>query len=432
MDINLKISKLQMLIFVFLFFCSCTTAPVRVATPMLPKEIPMEKESKPVQLKRVVVKIKRGTEIGGIQGGLLCVPQPSKLTWRGGRLDIDTDELTDVFREELESANYTVVGDPDALFDDPSAWKAEYLIGGLVTKLQTNMCYPNSGFGNWSYCKGELYMQVDWQVYSRLDRKVVLEISTEGSFKMPNACNSCELDIFNRAFGMATQNLLANEDFYNLMSGNIKTESNIAKVQLLKVPCIEMYSIPLSEHIDDIRAGTAMIFAGDGHGSGFFISADGYLVTAQHVVGEAKYVKVKNATGREFLGEVIAKDSRYDVALIKTEEKNLIPLAINRKPLSVGSNVYAVGSPLSEEFSTTVSKGIVSAYRNEHNINLIQSDVNVLPGNSGGPLVDDFGNVVGITSSGIVMQGSTTGLNFFIPIYEALNQLKVEIENKIN
>jgi len=93
-------------------------------------------------------------------------------------------------------------------------------------------------------------------------------------------------------------------------------------------------------------------------------------------------------------------------------------------PIS-GTDVYAVGTPLSDDLIGTVSKGIVSGIRHEEGRKLIQSDVNVRPGNSGGPLVTKEGLVVGVTVSGLQVKGASQGINFFIPIADALDALKL-------
>lgn len=91
--------------------------------------------SKPIQFTKIVVKLKRGEHIGAMQGGLLCVPQ-GDLNWKGGRISIDSDEFTDAFKEELEKYAFKTVGDTNALFEDPSTWKSEILIAGLIKELK--------------------------------------------------------------------------------------------------------------------------------------------------------------------------------------------------------------------------------------------------------------------------------------------------------
>ncbi|MEO8598740.1 MAG: DegQ family serine endoprotease, partial [bacterium] len=154
-------------------------------------------------------------------------------------------------------------------------------------------------------------------------------------------------------------------------------------------------------------------------GSGFLISADGYLLTNAHVVGDTKNVTVKLTDKREFTGKVIGRDKATDVALVKIDAKQLpfVHLA-NPKDLQVGEWVVAIGSPYG--FESTVTAGIVSAkgrsLPDDTYVPFIQTDVAVNPGNSGGPLFNMNGEVVGINSQIYSRSGGSQGLSFAIPI----------------
>jgi len=167
-----------------------------------------------------------------------------------------------------------------------------------------------------------------------------------------------------------------------------------------------------------------------GQGSGFFISADGYILTNAHVVDDADEVVVKLHDKREFRAKVIGTDRRTDVALIKIEATGL-PVATIGKPsaLRVGEWVLAIGAPFG--FENSVTAGIVSAVGRslpqENYVPFIQTDVAVNPGNSGGPLLTLHGQVVGVNSQIISRSGGYMGLSFAIPIDVAMdvaNQLK--------
>jgi len=170
----------------------------------------------------------------------------------------------------------------------------------------------------------------------------------------------------------------------------------------------------------------AIVFAADGSGSGFLVSKDGYVLTNQHVVGGAKYVKLKWANGEETLGEVVRSDRRRDVALIKADAKGRAPLALRSDAPQLGDPVFAVGTPLDDKLQNTLTKGIVSANRVYEGQPFIQSDVAVTHGNSGGPLLDEKGRVLGLTVSGRAPDGAPVGLNFFIPIDDALRALALK------
>jgi len=396
-------------------------APVREAEVLEAKEIPSGQKAKPVQLKRVMVKIKRGTVIGSWQEGLICL-LGGEIKWKGGQFFFDIAELDSVFRDEFESANYTVVGEPDALFDDPSAWKAEYLIGAIVTDIDVSICGSIAGV------KGQIYLEVNWQVYSRLDRKVVFKTTTEGSYEIAEFSDETYDDLVLNGFGTAIQNLLADEKFYALVAGETQiaapSPESFNKLVLAKST---KYKSSIEHTINDVRMGVVTVFAGGGHGSGFFVDSEGHLLTSAHVVSGAKFVKIKLVTGREILGEVLRKNPRMDIALIKAGEGNMASLPINERELNIGAPVCAISSPLDQSLSSTVTRGILSAYRTVEGNTFIQSDVNVLPGSSGCPLVDHHGNAVGISVAGVFLGGAPAGLNFFVPVNQALNALNVEM-----
>lgn len=154
-------------------------------------------------------------------------------------------------------------------------------------------------------------------------------------------------------------------------------------------------------------------------GSGFIISADGYVLTNAHVVKGADEVFVRLTDRREFNAKVIGSDERSDVALLKVDAKNLPVAKIgDADKLRVGQWVLAIGSPFG--FEQTVTAGIVSAKarsvgRGQY-VPFLQTDVAINPGNSGGPLFDTAGNVVGINSMIYSRSGGYQGVSFSIPI----------------
>jgi len=158
-----------------------------------------------------------------------------------------------------------------------------------------------------------------------------------------------------------------------------------------------------------------------GVGSGFFISADGSILTNHHVVADADEIIVTLTDGREFKAKVIGSDERTDVALIQIDAKGMASLPIgNPKTLKKGQWVLAIGSPFGLE--STVTSGIISAIGRETGdyLPFIQTDVAVNPGNSGGPLLDLKGEVVGINSQIVSRSGGFMGISLAIPIDEAM------------
>ncbi|HEX5338732.1 MAG TPA: DegQ family serine endoprotease [Gallionella sp.] len=158
-------------------------------------------------------------------------------------------------------------------------------------------------------------------------------------------------------------------------------------------------------------------------GSGFIVSADGYVLTNAHVVEDADEVTVRLTDQRELKAKVVGTDRRSDIALLKIPAKDLPVVNIgDSSKLEVGEWVVAIGSPFG--FTNSVSQGIVSAkgrsLPGENFVPFIQTDVPVNPGNSGGPLFNMNGEVVGINSQIYSQSGGYMGLSFAIPINLAM------------
>ena len=171
-------------------------------------------------------------------------------------------------------------------------------------------------------------------------------------------------------------------------------------------------------------------------GSGFIISPDGYIVTNYHVVKGATSVKVTLYSGDTYDATVIGGDSDYDVAVIKINASGLPAVTLgNSADVNVGDTVLAIGNPLGE-LTFSMSQGIVSCCDRAINVdgtpfNMIQVDASINPGNSGGPLVNLYGEVVGIVSAKYSSYSNTTveGLGFAIPISDVQAIITDIIEN---
>lgn len=159
-------------------------------------------------------------------------------------------------------------------------------------------------------------------------------------------------------------------------------------------------------------------------GSGFVISADGYILTNRHVVAHAGQIVVKLNDRRQLLAQVVGQDSYSDLAVLKVDAKDLPTVEIgDPSKLPVGSWVVAIGSPFG--FETSVTAGIVSAKQrslaSDQYVPFLQTDVAINPGNSGGPLFNLAGEVVGINSQIYSQTGGYQGVSFAIPIDIAMD-----------
>ena len=159
-------------------------------------------------------------------------------------------------------------------------------------------------------------------------------------------------------------------------------------------------------------------------GSGFVISADGYVITNSHVVANADEIIVRLSDRREFVARIVGTDKRSDIALLKVNGNKLPVVKLGSSAdLKVGEWVLAIGSPFGFDYSVT--QGIVSAIGrslpNENYVPFIQTDVAINPGNSGGPLFNLDGEVIGVNSQIYSRTGGFMGLSFAVPVDVVMN-----------
>jgi serine protease Do len=372
-------------------------------------------------LKSVKTKFYDNIKIGELQKGWLC-SKTGNIPWNKKVYDLFSSKLAMVVRTELEKAHYPIPA--DTIFDTPkdkAKTTSDLHIGMLIKDVNANLCIKSDGV------LGGVYMKVFWQVYSPEAQKVVFETTTEGVFQPGEKVNITVDRFFLNAFTSAVRNLLARQGYYDAITNMTTIKAVSDGVGALKLKRGNMSVKPLTDIITDLRSAVVTIISDAGSGTGFFVSQDGYLLTNQHVVGAAKFIKVKLPTGRELLGEVLLSDKNRDVALIKTEPIAVHPIIIRISEPNIGEEVYVLGSPLGDKFNTTLTRGILSGYRTFEEKRYLQSDVAILPGNSGGPLLDAKGSVIGVSVAGLGAKG-LAGMNFFIPIGDALTKLNIELE----
>jgi S1-C subfamily serine protease len=214
---------------------------------------------------------------------------------------------------------------------------------------------------------------------------------------------------------------------------NNENDNNIIKEQISVVG-----SLPENSNIQKIVSsttpGVVKIETNNGLGTGFIISKTGLILTNRHVVSGDTNNKVNvtffDGTMKE--AQVVKRDRMADIAILRINNysANMNPLSLcHAQYPSVGEDVVAIGNPLSLNF--TVTRGIVSGIRQTENQSLIQTDAPINPGNSGGPLLNQYGEVIGIINAKKSAMG-IEGFGFAVPIIEALNNLGIQVETTVD
>jgi S1-C subfamily serine protease len=395
-----------------------------------------EQPGRPAFLRQIKTRFEAPGVVGELQNGWFCTRR-GDIVWNQAtqNLLLPTQALTSRFRKELEAAGYPVPVISDAVFEEKKeptdkVAPGPLQVGIFIKEVAVNLC--SKGANEWL---GAVYVKLNWQVFAPELQKVVFEITTEGNYKAETEQVKGSASVLGlNAFAMASRNFLAAPGFLKAVTTPVvqgaaipgdRSKAGPDGADRLQITGVAGTDEPLSQKITRVRAGVATVFGDSGSGTGFFISSNGMLLTNQHVVGKTKFVKVRLTTGRELVGEVMRSDATRDVALIKTEQVGLPPLPVRLVDAAIGEDVFALGSPLGDTFNTTLTKGIVSGMRELGSQPFLQSDVAILPGNSGGPLLDRSGQVIAITVMGLGAKGMA-GMNFFIPIGDALTKLGVQ------
>lgn len=336
------------------------------------------------------------------------------------------------FKEAFADNNYQVITKGEKKFSMQQNTNSDLSIGATIEDVKLAYCGRSGSPNINGYSQNSTYLNIHWEVFDNLSRKVVYETNTEGVDKFLHSAprkNGAALSI-GSAFRQAVLRLLSEQDFVNIVTNKSSQKSyqNTNNDRIIKTNVEVSYGSPNTEfsgQVEKIKQATATIRTTSGHGSGFVISHSGYILTNQHVVQGSQLIVI--IEGKEYPASLIKSDPLRDVALIKINGK-FIGRAIKISPTKpkLGEKLFVIGTPLDEMLDFSISSGIVSAIRDIEGKSYYQTDAAVNPGNSGGPVFDEKGNVIGITVSGhFTRDGGSRNINYLIPIDSALKTLGI-------
>ena len=368
---------------------------------------------------RIRSKIAIGDKIGWVETGLFCTGH-TDLRASTKLEEIASVEAAAAFKAEIAALGVANAAPEISSFDTaPAKSDPDYRVGGVLQSMNLQECRTTTER------KGDFNVAVKWEVFAPKLQKVVFSLITTGSAHIGGfeAVSGREFEA--RAYAQALQAMMTDPGFTALkaVGGPPAASPAVAAAALaplhLKAPAA--LSGGTQPNAPALRNAVVTVLRDNVSGSGFYI-ADGYLLTNHHVVGTTHYVKVRLASGQVLVGEVLRDDARRDVALVRTEPAGMPALHVNMAEPAVGSDVFAIGSPLTQELAGTFTRGVLSGTRQINGLEFLQSDVAVNHGNSGGPLLDGASAVVGIT---VLKIDQASGLSFFIPIRDAANVLQL-------
>jgi serine protease Do len=411
--------------------CGCVSY-VRPLPPVAPASAPaaqaftLSARARKVALKAIVVDLPVGHVFGEIAWGYSgSCHRNEQLINTQGRFDLELKNYRDVFASVMAKRGYSV-DDELEIFRDTKEHAADLLIAAKVVDAGLNECFPNWD-GDRLRVKGTAYLKVAWSVYSPIEKKIVFTTTTEGSTYAEIESNVGEPGLLRVALADSTEKLARDPRFKDVVDPPAAPKPAVAasRMKLRRSP---PFSGELKANLEAVRKSVATVTSNRGSGSGFVVSGDGKLLTAEHVVSGSRFVKITTSAGRECYGEVVAASKPRDLALISVDCEGLVALPLASQKVLVGGEVFLVGTPLTDKLQFSVTKGVVSGIRKIDELDYIQSDVTTLPGSSGGPLLDGSGNVIGVAVDGVAVGSVPVGVNFFVPIVDLEKYLPIQLE----
>ncbi len=321
------------------------------------------------------------------------------------------------------------------LFDyHESTGRAVYELGAVITGL-----YVYNYSTNYEFLAADAQIDIEWQLFDTRTRTVVWkkkEKVTSGDVNLsinvtPGSTTAhyhyidskAAIDV---ALYKSMDQFLNDPEFKSLIEDKETDFSDSKPEEPMAISAVVANKDGRAA-LNEAISNTVTVVVGNGHGSGFFITTNGLLMTCEHVVGGRDVVDVMVSKGVTIKADVVRTNVEYDLALLQLRDANTNPLALGlaSKP-ETGDDVYGIGTPGSLDYSGSLTRGIVSGSRMIETKEYIQTDASVSPGNSGGPLLNARGQVVGVVNAKMIGQG-VEGVSFAIPINVALEQLNVSV-----
>jgi len=342
--------------------------------------------------------------------------------------------FSDGIQEELRISGFicseTDQNSDDNLFDESTKQKsADISVGAIIKDMKVKghlFAYDVNVIYN-----QRIEMEVDWQFYDNNSKKLLSKVTTQAESYMVKESGRLIPGLtmaFNQNFAEALKSPEVIKQITSVDSEAEKTyKENVLKEYSIESHKPQVYDT-YGKMIKMINPSVVTLKGSNGHGSGFVISEQGYIITNYHVVKGNSGLKALFQMGFELPVEILNYSEEFDLALLKVMGSGFNALSISEKQPEIGDEVIAIGTPNSTQLSNTVTKGIISGKRtNDKGVEFIQTDVSVSPGNSGGPLINSKGMVVGIISQKLIEVG-TDGIAFAIPINYALDKLNIKLK----
>ncbi|WP_281613469.1 S1C family serine protease [Flammeovirga sp. SubArs3] len=340
------------------------------------------------------------------------------------REDIDIENT--VFTDMLNS----ILHDKGFINKDNKALNSSYLnnvyLNANLVEIDVDVINSNAKLSSGKFLNATL--KIEWEILDYYKKQIYKRTikANSGQIVIPNNGE----DAVSAAFFIASSDAISRSLIQFMNFKEVKEHIKVSEEQLrensfpvLNIPVASQYVSTMNEAINS----SVTIKNEDGHGSGFIISENGYIITNYHVISDdSKPLEVVMNNGDTFTPEITRVDKVNDLALLKINAEGLIPYKISAsEEIEIAKEIYAVGTPTAEDLGSTVSKGIISGIRkNKSGQKILQTDASINGGNSGGVICTKEGLALGVVSSKLRGLG-IEGVAFGIPSYLIFEKLKI-------
>jgi small nuclear ribonucleoprotein (snRNP)-like protein len=362
------------------------------------------------------------------------------IKWSGS-IKVGDDVFESKFYEVLTNMGYkSAYTESVKLFAEEQRERPKlprYTIGVEITDYHINLVESKQKGYYSTTLKGRANVEYTWSVLDKSSGEVVYKKVTNGINRFSQS-NYEEIEYNLVTFEPALINFLAEQEFYDLVVGSDDvdvsgiTDSNKSDQKLNEIEKMSPSKyLTSSEMIQKASEACVTIITDGGHGSGVVVSKKGAVLTAYHVIEGVNQINVKFSNGLTLKAKLIDYDKFNDIALldITGEGFRALPLLPKGKSIGLGEELLTIGTPADIDLGQSISKGILSGKRKIENRVYLQTDIAVSPGNSGGPLLNMKGEVVGIVQKKFIGEG-IEGIGLSLPM-EEIRRIMGLVEKKI-
>jgi serine protease Do len=335
-------------------------------------------------------------------------------------ISVATEDWRIVMLETLRSEGFKALGAENLVFGVDHSGTADFVLGGTVKELSCKIEQ-----GETDCCRAG----VQWELFNTSSEKV-----TYSAFTRYGECQLGPLDdlaVSQRMIVGTLRSLLKRPRFSEAMKKTEVTSGATTYASAHFERCAQK-PLDMDSNADPALDATVLISSGGMHGSGFFITKSGLLLTAAHVV-VANKMNIRTRDGDTYTAHPVRISRKFDSALLQLDMAEGAPptgcLALHPNAKGAGTTVFAIGAPKDKDLAFSLTRGIISSRRELRGADVLQTDTPISPGNSGGPLVDNKGKAVGIVSSKLVADDAE-GISFAVPTDVALASLALYESDK--